>query len=82
MPKMVKVQFQGEVLEGEVMAVERSHEEWSEHVLADGTLIRIKPVVVRIVHIPGRRDPMGNRVFLVQSNNIVAVEDVQAEDPS
>jgi hypothetical protein len=82
MGKMVKVPFQGELIEGEIMPVDRSREEWSEHFLADGTLIRIKPVVVRVVHLPGKRDSMGNRVFLVQANNVIAVEDVHAADPS
>lgn len=74
MGKKVKIPFGGGIIDGEVMPVNVSHEEWCEHVLADGTIIRIKAVVLRVIKVPGKLDPMGNQAFVIQSNNVVVVE--------
>ncbi|MBM4041272.1 MAG: hypothetical protein FJ290_22445 [Planctomycetes bacterium] len=82
MGKTVKINFRGEQVEGELIPVERAREEWTEAVLADHSVIRLKPVILRVVKIPGKRDSMGNPVYLVQSNNVMSVESPEASAPS
>jgi len=71
MPKRtIKMPYKGRMIEAEEMSVERATEEF----LDDGTVIRLKPVVLRVARIPGEYDDEGNEIFIVKSNNVLVVD--------
>jgi hypothetical protein len=81
MGKTTKVKLGNDWVEGEEVPVERSHEEWSSHVLADGTSLRLKPIVLQVVKLPGRYDTDGNPVYVVRSHVILAVDSPERKPP-
>ncbi len=75
MPKRtIKMPYKGRMIEAEEMSVERATEEWNTYLLDDGTVIRLKPVVLRVARIPGEYDDEGNEIFIVKSNNVLVVD--------
>ena len=75
MPKRtIKMPYKGRMIEAEEMSVERATEEWNTYLLDDGTVIRLKPVVLRVARIPGEYDDEGNEIFIVKSNNALVVD--------
>ena len=72
--RLIKMPYQGKMVDAEEMIVERSQEEWNTYVLDDGTVIRLKVVVLRVAKVPGEYDDEGNEVFIVKSNNVVVVD--------
>ena len=63
----------GEVVEGVEVPVEVSNERWSELTLEDGSVIRIKAVVLSVVRVEGRYDQDGNPMYVVKSGITTAV---------
>ena len=75
MPKRtIKMPYKGRMIEAEEMIVERATEEWNTYLLDDSTVIRLKPVVLRVARIPGEYDDEGNEIFIVKSNNVLVVD--------
>lgn len=72
--RRVKMPYQGKMVDAEEMIVERCQEEWNSYVLDDGTVLRLKPVVLRVARIPGEYDDEGNEIFVVKSNNMLVVD--------
>jgi hypothetical protein len=64
----------GSEIEAEVIGHRTSGEHWSEYLLEDQTVLRLKPVVTEILRLEGQYDPMGNPVYVVQSTNVVSVD--------
>jgi hypothetical protein len=58
----VKVQYQGREVEGESVDFLARKEDFNEYQLTDGKILKIKMVVTRI----------GNPIYLIQSQNVVA----------
>jgi hypothetical protein len=56
----------------EVPVVE-STERWSEYKLEDGTVIRLKQVVLEISKVPGRYDAEGNPFYVTKAQPVAAV---------
>jgi hypothetical protein len=75
--RTVKMPYMGKMIDAEEMTVERSHEEWSSYILDDGTVIRMKTVVLRVGRIPDAYDDEGNQIFVVKSNNLMVVDSPQ-----
>ena len=48
-------------------------EHWNEYLLDDGTVARVKLVVVNVYRVDGQTDPMGQPVYLIESNNVLAI---------
>jgi hypothetical protein len=64
--------------DGIQLGVSESNEKWSEYVLEDSTVIRVKPNVVGAVRIEGEFDLQGNPAYLLQMQPTVIV--VSARD--
>lgn len=47
-------------------------EDWNEYELEDGSVIRTKTVITKVLRLDGYFDPYGNPVYVVQSQMIVA----------
>lgn len=50
-----------------------SNERWSEYRLSDGSLVKVKPVLTSIVRVDGEFDPLGNPVYVIAAQPVVAV---------
>jgi hypothetical protein len=70
----IKLTYKGREIEAESVPVDRAQEEWSQYFLADGTVVRLKPVVLRVLRIPGEYDEEGNEALLVRSQNLMVVD--------
>lgn len=55
------------ILDGTEVEVLESVERWTEIKLGDGTVLRIKPVVMAVMRIDGRYDAQGNPMYAVQA---------------
>ena len=63
--------------ESEIEVLE-SREAWSEYRLADGTLLRIKPIVIAITRVEGAEATDGEPVYNMKSTLIADVRGVKA----
>jgi hypothetical protein len=59
--------------DAELIEVQNASEQWSHYILADGSVIRLKPVVIEIWRVIGEYDPEGNPLYVVRSRNVLAV---------
>ena len=55
------------------VAVSESTERWTEVKLEDGSVVRLKPVVIAAARIFGRFDPDGNPVYSLKVNQVMVV---------
>jgi hypothetical protein len=66
------IEGQGTV-EGVEIGVSESIERWTEVKLDDGSVVRLKVVVIGALRLDGRYDPEGNPVYTLKVNPIMAV---------
>lgn len=59
--------------QGTEVGFQVSGEHWNHYLLDDGTVIRLKTVVTEIVRVDGEHDTEGNPVYIVKSQNVMAV---------
>jgi len=62
--------------EGEEVDFENEKEEWNVYKLADGTILKIKLVLVNVVRSRDNYDSLGNPIYGITSQNIVKVLNV------
>ncbi len=62
-------------VEGEIMPVTESREYWNSYLLEDGTLVKIKLVTKEILRLNNEQDQQGNPIYLLESTNIMSVEE-------
>ena len=63
----------GKVVPATDVPVEQSTERWSEVTLEDGTVFRIKPVVLSVARLDGHYDEDGNSWYMVKSNAVISL---------
>jgi hypothetical protein len=66
----------GQIVDASEVPVDVSTERWSEVTLEDGTVLRIKPVVVSVTRLDGHFDNDGNPWYMVKSNALVSIVEV------
>lgn len=64
------------LVEGTSVTITESLERWTEIRLADGAVLRVKPVVMSVVRIDGRYDPQGNPIYAVTGGQTMVVDSV------
>jgi len=65
----------GEV-EGTEVQLTESVERWTELKLEDGTVLRVKPVVMSVIRLDGHFDPQGNPMYAIQGGQTMVVGSV------
>jgi hypothetical protein len=63
----------GPLVDAELIDVQQANEQWSQYLLADGTVIKLKVVVTEVWKVIGTYDNDGNPQYIVRSGNIVTV---------
>jgi len=71
MGKRVKVSYGPEMVDGEEVDFEPLAERWNEYRLSDGTLVKMKLVVSKVVRLE-KWNEQGEPIYLVQSTNVLA----------
>ncbi len=74
MSRRVKIMIQGQAREAEAIEVHQTSEHWSQYLLEDGAILKLKPVTTDIFRVIGEYDAEGNPVYVVKSRNILAVQ--------
>ena len=71
--RRIKVNFNGQQVDAEHVETTQSHECWNEHLLDDGTVLKLKTVLTNVYRVEGQYDAEGNPVYIVQSTNVLSV---------
>lgn len=72
--KKIKIQLPGlGLVDGFDVGVSESTEKWTEIKLDDGSVLRVKPVVLGAVRIIGQYDPEGNPMYALKANQVMIV---------
>jgi hypothetical protein len=74
-----KVKFplpNGQTAEGFEIPIIETVERWTEIRLEDGSVLKIKPVVMAVTRIEGQFDPEGNPMYAVRAGHSIATGEV------
>jgi len=74
MPDKIKVNYLGQEVEATVVEVTQASEVWNHYLIDDGSVIKIKLVLTKVLRLEGKFDDEGNPVYLVRSTNVVSVK--------
>jgi hypothetical protein len=72
MERKTKIMFNGQQHDATLIPVTSSQEPWSEYILDDGSLLRLKTVVTEVYKIDGFYTAEGDPVYQIKSKNIVS----------
>lgn len=68
-----KINLGGREVDAVHVEVNQSAERWNEYILDDGTVLKIKLVLKKVLRTESEFDNEGNPVYLVQTTNVLAV---------
>lgn len=74
MERKIKVNYNGQMVDATPVDVIHQEEFWNAYSLDDGTTLKFKAVVTKIVRVDGVYDAEGNPLYLVQSQNIARAD--------
>ncbi|MEA2476135.1 MAG: hypothetical protein QOC87_334 [Actinomycetota bacterium] len=63
----------GREVEATIMPFQSGGEHWTEYLVEDGSVIRMKLVATDILRLDGEYDDQGNPMYIIQSTNVTAV---------
>ena len=63
----------GELVEATEIGHRSSGEHWNEHLLDDGTVVRVKLIVTNIYRVDDGYNDKGEPVYMIESNNVVSI---------
>ena len=69
----VLIQFGGREVAATPIDVNQSSELWNHYLLEDGTTLKMKLVLTKVLRVDGEFDPEGNPVYVMQSTNVTAI---------
>ncbi len=73
MPNRRQVNFQGRMVNAEVVDFEADKEQWSTYIIHDGSSLKVKAVVTEVARLEGVYDQKGDPVYLIQASQIMHV---------
>lgn len=69
----VNINYGGREAEASPIDVNSSQERWNEYLLEDGTVLKMKLVLKKVLKVEGEFDAEGNPVYVMQSTNVVSL---------
>lgn len=69
----VQINFGGRQVEATPVEVTQSSERWNEYLLEDGTVMKMKLVLKKVLRVDGEFDGEGNPVYIMQSTNVSSI---------
>ena len=81
MEKNIKVQIVpgGEYVDAVDVPVTASNETWSQYTLEDGTIIRVRQVILQIARVLNRYDNEGNPIYFSKAQPVLSIYYVRDE---
>lgn len=73
MPNRRRINFQGQMVDAEIIDFEADKEQWSTYILHDGTSLKVKAVVTEVARLEGIYAPNGDPVYMIQASQIMHV---------
>lgn len=73
MSNKVKLNLGGREVWGEVIPVQQAQEGWSQYLLADGSIVKMKVVVTDVFRVENEYDAEGNPIYYLKSTNVLSV---------
>lgn len=78
MPRPVRLKLGDEIVDGEELDFEPLKESWNEYRCEDGSYVKLKVVVSKIVRLE-KTNPQGEPVYQIMSTNVVAATPPQPQ---
>ncbi|MBI3317349.1 MAG: hypothetical protein HYZ85_05025 [Candidatus Omnitrophica bacterium] len=72
-PGKVTIQFGGRDAEAVLVEVNQASEKWNEYFLDDGSTIKMKLILKKVLKVENEFDGEGNPVYVMQSTNVTSV---------
>lgn len=69
----VKIQYAGREVEATPVEVNQAGEKWNEYLLEDGTVLKMKLILKKIMRVENEFDAEGNPVYVMQTTNVTSV---------
>ena len=69
----IKIQYAGREADAVPMEVNQSSEKWNEYFLEDGSIVKMKLVLKKVLKVENEYDGEGNPVYVMQSTNVTSV---------
>ena len=69
----VSINFGGRQVEATPVEVTQNAERWNEYLLEDGTVLKMKLVLKKVLRVDGEFDSEGNPVYIMQSTNVSSI---------
>ena len=69
----VKIQYAGKEAEATPVEVNHASEKWNEYLLEDGSVLKMKLILKKIMRVENEFDAEGNPVYVMQTTNVTAV---------
>ena len=67
----------GDFVDATELGFRATGEHWSEYLLDDGTVARLKLVATNVYRLDGQRDAKGQPVYVIESTNVVSISAVE-----
>lgn len=74
MQERIKINYLGEEVEATPIETAQASEVWNQYLLEDGSVLKIKLVVTKILRLEGKFDDENNPVYLVKSTNVISIK--------
>ena len=71
--RKVQINFGGKQADAEPIEASQSSERWNEYLLEDGTVLKMKLVLQKVLRVEGEYDVEGNPIYIMQSSNVSTV---------
>ena len=69
----ITINLGGREVEAIPIDVNQTHECWNEYLLEDGTVLKMKLVLKKVMRVANEFDAEGNPIYVMQSTNVSAV---------
>jgi len=69
----IKVNFGGRQVDATPVDINQAGEKWNEYLLEDGTVLKMKLVLKKVMRIDNQYDHDGNPVYMMQSTNVSTI---------
>jgi len=74
MPDRIKIAVPGMGnVEGFDVPIKESVERWTDLNLEDGSVLRVKSSVLKVIRADGKFDPQGNPMYVIQASHVMVV---------
>ncbi|MSR77286.1 MAG: hypothetical protein EXS63_03525 [Candidatus Omnitrophica bacterium] len=66
----VSINFGGRQVQATPVEITQNAERWNEYLLEDGTVLKMKLVLKKVLRVDGEFDAEGNPIYIMQSTNV------------